>query len=302
MSALLYCLVLMYEDINEIYTSSIGGIIRFLDNDDNLLKNKTVIIIVNASGIYKETINNIKRQRFFSQLLKIEQFELLQQLLIRLSCDYWQNSLERLHTKMLFKHHVSSLAPNIIHDSFIFVISQNEKILAFCQRTTILKEYQQVKIHNYQIFVVWYLFTTFENSICQINYFKIQHLKMNITHKMMNSHRNMFVIRDSEDIFSVLEYKDLALIRNLSTKAIIEIDITTRDHVYHVIYNIEGERSNTLKLAKNQIIINNVELWYPNKSYFQISVYLDSTESTQLIISSNTIQIWKYSNYNTIEK
>ncbi|RHZ79991.1 hypothetical protein Glove_139g297 [Diversispora epigaea] len=365
--------IISTTDRNEIYTSSIGGVIRFLDSDDRSLKNKTVIIIINVSGIYKETMNNIKRKRFFSSS-KIEQFELPQQLSIRLrlSRDHWQDSLELLHAsiiknhfmvhsfkdrqqivemyslitgdlEMLFKRHESSLVPNIIHGSPIFAISQNEKILAFCRGTTsitlyfmengleittkqlegqreiykivainfidddskllIVLEEKEVEILRHQIFIVWDLFTTFKNSIRQIDYSETQPLKMDITHRLMNSHGKMFAVRDSGNILSVLDHKDVALIRNPSAaKTMTKIDIVTGDHVYHAIYNIDGEKFDASKLAKKRIIINNVEPWHPNKSYFRTSIYLDSTESTQLIISSNTIQVWKYRNNNTIEK
>ncbi|CAG8456780.1 8001_t:CDS:10 [Diversispora eburnea] len=322
--------VISTTDVNEIYTSSIGGVIRFLDSNDNLLKNKTVIIIVNASGIYKETMNNIKRQRFFSRSSNIERFELPHQLSIRLhlSREHWHNSLELLYTsiiknhfmvhsfenrkqiiemyslitgdlEMLFKRHESTVAPNIIRGFPIFAISQNEKILAFCRGTTSItlysmdngletaskqlegqrgiykiaainfidndskllivleeNEYKQVEILKCQIFVVWDLFTTYENSIRKINYSEpLNPLKMDITHRLMNSHGSMFAVRDSGEIFSVLDHKDVALIRYSSGKAITEIDITTSD-----------------------------------------TVYLDSKESTQLIIKGDTIQVWKYSN------
>ncbi|CAG8557766.1 1467_t:CDS:2 [Diversispora eburnea] len=363
--------VISTTDLKEIYTSSIGGVIKFLDSDDSLLKNKTVIIIVNASGIYKETVSNLNRkQRFFSRSSKIEQFE-LPSIRLRLSRDHWQNSFELLHTsiiknyfmvhsfenrqqiiemyslitgdlEMLFKRHESSLAPNTIHGPPIFAISQNDMILAICRGTSSITLYfmengleittKQIKGQRgvykivainfidddrkllivleekdhqrenskHQIFVVWDLFTTFENSIRQINYSETSNpLKMDVAHRLMNSHGNMFVITDNGDIFSVLDHKDVSSIRNPTTpseKKMTEIDIA-RDHVYHAIYNIDG--SDASKLA-NRIIINNVEPWHPNKSYFRISVYLDSTESTQLIISSNTIQVWKYRN--TIEK
>ncbi|RHZ80091.1 hypothetical protein Glove_139g281 [Diversispora epigaea] len=310
--------VISTTDGNEIYTSSIGGVIRFLDSDDDSsLKNKTVIIIVNVSGIYKETMNNIKRKRFFSSS-KIEQFELPQQLSIRLrlSRDHWQDSLEFLHTsiiknyfmvhsfknrqqiiemyslitgdlEILFKHHESMVAPNIIRGSPIFAISQNEKILAFCRGTTSITLYvmengleittkqlegqrgiykiiainfidDDIEILKRQIFVVWDLFSTFENSIRQIDYSETRTLKMDVAHRLMNSHGKIFAVRDSGDIFevfSLLDHKDVALIRYSSMKAITEIDLSTSD-----------------------------------------TVYLDSTESTQLIISGDTIQVWKYRN------
>ncbi|CAG8546633.1 685_t:CDS:2 [Diversispora eburnea] len=372
--------VISTTDRSEISTSleSIGGVIKFLDSDDGNygddsdqpLKNKPIIIIiVNAFGIYKETMNHTKRKQvFFSRPPKIKQFELPEQLSIRISRDHWQNSFELLHTsiiknhfivhsfenrqqiiemyslitgdlEMLFKRHESSLAPNIIRGPPIYAISQNEKILAFCRGTTSItlyfmengleittkqlesqriykiiainfidddskllivieeKEDRQGENSKHQIFVVWDLFTTFENSIRQIDYSEpLKPLKMDVTHKLMNSHGNMFAVRDSGDIFSVLDHPDVALIRNPPANAITEIDITTKDHVYHKIYNMDGERFDT---SKNQIIINNVEPWHLKDSYFRISVYLDPTESTQLIISSNTIQVWKY---RTVEK
>ncbi|RHZ80167.1 hypothetical protein Glove_139g300 [Diversispora epigaea] len=376
--------VISTKDSSEIDTplESIGGIIRFLDTDnydgndgddsDQPLKNKPVIVIVNASGIY---MNYINRKSFFSRSSKIKKFELPQHLSIRLSRDTWHHSLELLHTsiiknhfmvhsfenrqqiiemyslitgdlEMLFKRHESSVAPNIIHSSSIFAISQNEKILAFCWETTRITLYfmengleittKQLKGHrgiykiidinfidedsklliileekedrfrkiskNHQIFVVWDLFTTFKNSIRQIDYSETQSLKIDFTHRLMNSHGKMFAIRARDDIFSVLDHKDVNLIRTPSAKVITAIDITTRDDVYHAIHNINGVRSDASKLNKNQIIIDNVEPWHPDKSYFRTSVYLDSTESTQLIISSNTIQVWKYRNSNTIEK
>ncbi|RHZ50229.1 hypothetical protein Glove_503g23 [Diversispora epigaea] len=367
--------VISTKEKREIYTSSIGGVIRFLDSDDSLLKNKTVIIIVNVSGIYKETMNNIKKkQRFFSRSSKIEQFELPKQLLIRLSRDHWHISLELLHTsiiknhfmvhsfknrqqiiemyslitgdlEMLFKRHESSVAPNIIHGSPAFAISQNEKILAFCRGTTSItlyfmengleiatKQLESQRIYkimainfidddskllivleekedrqrefskNHQIFVVWDLFTTFKNSIRQIDYSETRPLAMGVTNRLMNSHGKVFAVRDGGDIFSVLDHPDVASIRNPSDKAMTKIDITTRDHVYHAIYSINGERFDASKLEENRIIIANVEPWHLDKNYFRMSVYLDSTESTQLIISSNTIQVWKYRNNNTIEK
>ncbi|RHZ78104.1 hypothetical protein Glove_168g140 [Diversispora epigaea] len=359
--------VIPTTDGNEIYTSSIGGVIRFLDSDDSSLKNKTVIVIVHASGIYEETMNDNIKQRFFSQPSKIRQFELPKQLSNRLHPSH-DNSLEILHTsiiknhfmvhsldnrkqiiemyslitgnlEMLFKRHESSVVPNIIHGSPIFAISQNEKILAFCRGTTsitlyfmengleivtkqlegqrgiykivdinfidddskllIILEEKEDQVENskiHQIFVVWDLFTTFENSIRQIETSNL--LKIDVTHRLVNSHGKMLAVRDNGDIFSVLDHEDMTSIRNPTTpseKKMTEIDIT-RDHVDHAIYNVDGKSSDTSKL-----IINNVEPWHPNKSYFRISVYLDSTKSTQLIISSNTIQVWKYRNNNTIE-
>ncbi|RHZ79951.1 hypothetical protein Glove_139g241 [Diversispora epigaea] len=335
-------------------------------------KKTVVIIIVNELGIFKETIKK-RELRFFLRSSKIQRFELPKQLSIRLSHDHWQNSFELLHTsiiknhlivysfknrqqiiemyslitgdlEMLFKRHEPSVAPDIIHGSPIFAISQNEKILAFCRGTTSItlyfmengleittkqlegqrgiykiiainfidddskllivleeKEDRQRENSKHQIFVVWDLFTTFENSIRQIDYSEpLKPLKMDVTHILMNSHGNMFAVRDGVEIFSVLDHLDVASIRNPSKKAITEIDITTKDNVSHAIYNIDGKRFD--ELAKNRIIMNNVEPWQPNKNYFRISVYLDSTESTQLIISSNTIQVWKYRNNNTMEK
>ncbi|RHZ80184.1 hypothetical protein Glove_139g260 [Diversispora epigaea] len=272
--------VISTTDKSEIYTSSIGGVIRFLDSDDSLLKNKTIIIIVNASGIYKETMNNIKRkQRFFSRSSKIEQFELLQQLSIHLSRDHWQNSLELLHTSIIKNHfmrcHESSVASSIILGSPIFAISQNEKILAFFRGTPsitlyfvengleittkrlegqkgiyeivainfidedskllIVLEEKEDRYHEVlkrQIFVVWDLFTTFENSIRQIDYSEPQKpLQMDVTRRLMNSYGKIFAVRDGGDIFSVLGHPDVALIRNPSAKEMTKIDITTNNTI-----------------------------------------------------------------------
>ncbi|RHZ77515.1 hypothetical protein Glove_177g116 [Diversispora epigaea] len=354
--------VISTKDGSEIYISSesIGGVIRFLDRDDNDDSDESDSVDIDDSN-----------QPLKSRNKPFTQFELPQQLSIRFSRDHWQNSLELLNTsiiknhfivhsfqnrkqiiemyslitgdlEMLFKRHESS---NIICGPPIFAISQNEKILAFCRGTPSITLYfmengleittkqlegqrgvykivainfidddskllivleekdQHREISKHQIFVVWDLFTTFENSIRQIDYSEnLNPLKMDVTHRLMNSPGKMFAVRDSGEVFSVLHHKDMALIRNPPTKAITKIDITTKDHVYHAIYNMDGERSDTSKLAKNRIIINDIEPWHPNKNYFRISVYLDSTESTQLIISSNTVQVWKKSNKNTIEK
>ncbi|CAG8456704.1 7997_t:CDS:2 [Diversispora eburnea] len=386
--------VISTKDGSEIYTSleSIGGVIRFLDRDDNddhtdesdsddsddshqpLLKSKSkkralVIIIVNASGIFKESIKK-RKLRFFSRSSKREQFELPKQLSIRLSRDHWQSSFELLHIsiiknhfvvysfknrqqiiemyslitgdlEMLFKRYESSVASNIIYGSPIFAISQNEKILAFCRGTPSLtlyfmengleittkqfegqrgiykiialnfidndskllivfeeKKKRQRENSKHQIFVVWDLFTTFENSIRQIDYSETKKpLKMDFSHRLMYSHGTMFAVRGDGDIFSVLDHnEDVASIRYPSVKAKTKIDIPTRDHVYHAIYNINGERFDASELEENRIIMNNVEPWHSNDCYFRTSVYLDFAESTQLIISSNTIQVWKYRN------
>ncbi|CAG8513888.1 7086_t:CDS:10 [Diversispora eburnea] len=376
--------VISATDGSEIYTSPIVGVVRFLNSDDNSedsdksLKNETVIIIVNASGIFKEAINNKKKkQGFFSQLSKIKQFELPQQLSNRLSRD-WKDSLELLHTsiiknyfmvhtlenrqqiiemyslitgdlKMLFKRHEYSAVPNIILGSPIFSISQNEKILAFCRETTnitlysiengleistkrlegqkgiykiadinfidndsklliVLEEkedrYRGEISKNHQVFVVWDLFTTFKNSVRQIDYSETENpLKMDVAYRLMNSHGNVFALRDRGDIFSMLDHKDVASIRKpTSGKAMINFDskkfkkispddITTSNHA---IYTIDGKRSDTSELA----IINNVEPWQKKKNYFRISIYLDRDKNSQLIISHNTIQVWKYRNNN----
>ncbi|CAG8456665.1 7995_t:CDS:10 [Diversispora eburnea] len=354
--------VISAKERSEIHTlESIGGVIRFLDWDDNNDK----------------TMKRKKRkQGFFLRPAKmIKQYELPQQLSIRLSRDHWHNSLELLHIsiiknhfmvqsfenrqqiiemyslitgdlEMLFKRHESSLAPNIIHGSPIFAISQNEKILAFCRGTTSItlylmengleittkqlegqrgiykiiainfidddskllivleeKEYRQGEYFKHQTFVVWDLFTTFENSIRQIDYSETKKpLKTDVTHRLMNHPGNMFAVRDSGDIISVLDHKDVALIRSPSTKEMTKIDIITGDHVYNEMYSINGKRPDASKLVKNRTIIYNVEPWHPNDGYFRLSVYLDFTESTQLIISRNTIQVWKYRNNTTVEK
>ncbi|RHZ80046.1 hypothetical protein Glove_139g230 [Diversispora epigaea] len=363
---------------------SIGGVIRFLDGDVNgnnydedgsPLKNKPVLIIVNASGIFKETIKRKRRKQRSSKIKQFEQIELPKQLSISILRNRDNlRSFKLLHSsiinndfmvlsfkdrqqiiemyslitgdlKMLFKRHEFSVSSsNIIRGSPIFAISKNEKILAFCQKTTsitlysmengleittkqleskigiykivdinfidadsklliILKEKEdrfRFISKNHQIFVIWDLFTTFENSIRQIDYSQTKKLKMDLAHRLMNSPGKMFAVRDSGDIFSVLDPdEDVASIRNPSDKAMTKIDITTTTSG-HKIFNLDGKRSD--KLAKDRIIIDDVEPWRPNKNYFRISVFLDSTKSTQLIISLNTIQVWKYRNANSIEK
>ncbi|CAG8560433.1 5160_t:CDS:10 [Diversispora eburnea] len=226
---------------------------------------------------------------------------------IRVSRNNWQNSLELLHTsiiknhfmthpfenrqqiiemyslitgdlEMLFKRHESLVAPNVFHGSPIFAISQSEKILEFCRGTTSITLYfiengleittKQLESQRgiYKIIAInfidddlWDLFTTFENSIRQIDYSETSKpLKMDLSHRLMNFHGNMFAVID-DDIFSVLDL---------------------------------------IEIPKNQIIINNC----PNENYFRISIYLDSVEGTQLIISQNTIHLWKYRSNNIIEK
>ncbi|RHZ80208.1 hypothetical protein Glove_139g191 [Diversispora epigaea] len=379
-------------EVNDTSLKSIGGVIRFLDSDDSnvqTVKKKIVIIMVNASGIYKETMNLIKESRGVMKKIfkrssksKIEKFELPQILSIRLSRELWQSSLELLHTsivknhfivhsfknrqqiiemyslitgklEMLFKRHESSVVPDIICGSPIFTISQNDKILAFCRGTTSITlysmengleivtkqvegqrgiykiaaiyfidddskllivleetEYLKVEILKRQIFVVWDLFTTFENSIRQVDYYseKKPPLKMDFTRRLMNSHGNVFAVNDNGDIFSVLNHLDEVSIRNPLEKTMTEFDsmkfkkfenvssdyMTTNDKFHHVIYTMDGIR------CESQIIINNVEPWHQKKDYFRISVFLDSAKRTQLIISENTIQVWKYrTNYST---
>ncbi|RHZ79971.1 hypothetical protein Glove_139g216 [Diversispora epigaea] len=348
-------------DGKEIHNSLEGGITRFLDSGDG----DQSLIIINASGIIKETIEKKKRI----------QFELPQQLSNLLSRDL-KDSLELLHTsiiknhfmvhsfenrqqiiemyslitgdlEMLFKRHEYSVAPNIIHGSPIFAISQNEKILAFCETTSItlylmgnsleittkqfkcqrgiykiadinfmdadskllivLEEKEDRRrgeiSKNHQIFVVWDLFTTFENSVRQIDNSETKEpLKMDVTLGLMNSYGNVFAVKDGGDIFSVLDLPAVTSIINPSAKATTEIDVKMKDPIYHAIYNINGERFDASKLEENRIIIANVEPWHLDKNYFRISVYLDSTESTQLIISHNTIQVWKKYCRTNIEK
>ncbi|CAG8603120.1 7661_t:CDS:2 [Diversispora eburnea] len=377
-------LIISITDEGETYTylgpEPIGGVVRFLDSDDSdcddgnsnnngddsdqPLKNRTVLIIVNVSGIYKETMNHIKRKIFFSRSPTIKQFELPQKLSKRLSkrlsSIHWEKSFKLLHKsiirshfivhsfeneqqiiemyslitgdlEMLFKRYENLVASNMIRGSPIFAISQNEKILAFCQQATSITLYSmengleittkqlegQIGIYkildvnfidddskllivleekedrqredsvNHQIFVVWDLFTTFKNSIRQIDYSETKKpLKMDLTYRLMNSPGNMFAVRDGGDVFSVLDHKDVASIRDPSVKAIKEINIPTSG-VDHVIYTVDGK-------ICDQLIIDNVEPWQPNKKYLRISVFLDSTKSTQLIISHNTIQVWKW--------
>ncbi|CAG8540480.1 7195_t:CDS:10, partial [Diversispora eburnea] len=349
-----------------------GGVIRFLNSDDDYsdqpLKNKIVIILVNESGILKKTMNmnrkgargGTKRNLIFS---KNEQFELPERLLLCLSRDTWQNSLKRLHKsiiknhfmvhsfenrqqiiemyslitgdlEMLFIRYESSIAPDIIRSSPIFSISQNEKILAFCQGTTSITLYsmengleiatkrlegqggiykiiainfidddnkllivlekkdRQGKNSKRQIIVVWDLFTTFENSIRQIDY--PDPLKMHLKHRLMNSHGNMFAVRDSgdsgdsEEVISILDrdkVKSILNILNPPKKEKTSPGITPSDYI------LDGNLG-------DQISIDKVEPWHPSKNYFQMSVFLDSTKRTKLIISPNTIQVWKYRSNN----
>ncbi|RHZ85969.1 hypothetical protein Glove_57g94 [Diversispora epigaea] len=186
----------------------------------------------------------------------------------------------------------------------IYFIDDDSKLFIILEE----KEYLQVEILKRQIFVVWDLFTTFENSIRQIDYSETatNPLKTDVTYRLMNSHGKIFAFRDSKDIFSVLDHPDAASIRKPSEKTITNFNkilpsgITRSDHDYHVIYTVDGKKCDTPE--KNQIIINNVEPWHPNKHYFRISVFLDSDKRTQLIISQNTIQVWKYRTNPTIGK
>ncbi|CAG8483281.1 8759_t:CDS:10 [Diversispora eburnea] len=143
-----------------------------------------------------------------------------------------------------------------------------------------------------QKFIVWDLFTTFKDSIRQIDYSESQEpLKMDATHRLINSHGNMLVVTDSGKIISILDHEDVNLIRNPPSKKMTEIEIfKENEDVYHAIYDINGKISDD---ESKDLIIQNVEPWQP-KHYFRSSVWLDSTKRTQLIISRNTVQIWKY--------
>ncbi|CAG8645573.1 2492_t:CDS:2, partial [Diversispora eburnea] len=167
---------MLYEKPNQMYGNDEENWENKPQNSDvkiQLLKDKTVIIVVNTSGIYKRTLNNDKiifKQTFLNASFdKIEKFQLPQQLLISLLREKKNanvsNALDLLHTsiiksyfmvhsfrnrhniiemyslitgdlEMLFERHESSAAPNVIRSSPIFAISQNEEILAFCRGTT----------------------------------------------------------------------------------------------------------------------------------------------------------------------
>ncbi|RHZ44913.1 hypothetical protein Glove_707g26 [Diversispora epigaea] len=235
--------------------------------------------------------------------------------------------------EMLFKRHEPSAAPNIIRGSPIFAISQNEDILAFCRGTIsitlylmengleittkqlggidkilamyfidndkklliALEEKQENSLDEIsiqQIFVVWDLFTTFKDSIRQINYSDAS-LKMDATRRLINSHGKILVVNDNKNIISVLENQDVASILNPPSKKMKEVEIK-KDDVSHAIYDIDGGRRDASELTENRII-RNVEPWN-SKKYSRLSFWLDSTKKTQLIISPNTVQVWKYCN------
>ncbi|RHZ44885.1 hypothetical protein Glove_707g10 [Diversispora epigaea] len=371
---------------SQIHTSLelIGGVVRFLDSDvgSQPLINKTVIIIVNESGIYKKTLINdkIKKEqdfqkqyRFFGLPITNIKFELPQQLSTSLSIlsreqihspldlGHSQKTIELLQTsiiknhfmvhsfknrhqiiemynlitgdlEMLFKSHESSAAPDTIRGSPIFAISQNERILAFCRGTIsitlylmdngleittikigkidkilainfidndsklliVLEEKQESEIK--QIFVVCDLFTTFKDSIRQISYSDAS-LKMDFTRQSINSHGMILGVTDNKNIISVLENQDVASILNPPSNKMTEVNIKVEND--HTIYDIGGNAS---ELTENQII-RNVEPWNSKKDSRRLSVWLDFTKRTQLIISHNTIQIWKYCNKkNKVEK
>ncbi|CAG8599051.1 8613_t:CDS:2 [Diversispora eburnea] len=107
------------------------------------------------------------------------------------------------------------------------------------------------EISMQQIFIIWDLFTTFKDSIRQIDYSDSQEpLKMDATHRLINSHGNMLAVTDSGDIISVLDH--VASIRNPpSIKEMNKIDI----------------------VEKNQMIIQDVEPWNSDKQYFRLSVW-----------------------------
>ncbi|RHZ79984.1 hypothetical protein Glove_139g298 [Diversispora epigaea] len=299
---------------------SVGGVIRFLDSDysnsngnnnggdDSPLKDKTVIIIVNASGIFKETIKKKKgKNGFFSRSSKVkqsEQIELPKSLSNNIKNNDRQQIIEMYSLitgdlEMLFKRHESLVVPNITRSSPIFAISQNEKILAFCRETSRITLYSTengLEITTKQL-KVWDLFTTFENSIRQIDCSETLPLKMNVTHRLMNPPGKMFAVRNNGEIFSLLDPDgDVDSIRKPSNPSDNKmIQFIPPDHTKNarVIYTKYGK-----ECEKNEIIIYNVEPWHSNKEYSRKSVFLDSAKSTQLIISQNTIQVWKDRNRN----
>ncbi|CAG8561736.1 11445_t:CDS:2 [Diversispora eburnea] len=93
---------------------------------------------------------------------------------------------------------------------------------------------------------------------------------MDITHRLINSHGKIFVVTNNGEIISLLDYPDVASIRNPSVKALTKINIIPENNVCHAIYNI--------------------------------NVYLDSIKRTQLIILHNAIQVSRHRNNHTIEK
>ncbi|CAG8455263.1 11419_t:CDS:2 [Acaulospora morrowiae] len=160
----------------------IGGVIRFLDSNlkDSLLKDQTAIVIVNSSGIYKQTFQNSEikiSRRHFLPFFKIkfrsdiEQFNLPKRLSINLSHpDYYRGGLEILNDCIIRNHflvnsykdqhhHVEmydlvtgnletvfqrkdlAASPKVIHGLPVFAISQNDAILAFCRGTASISLY-----------------------------------------------------------------------------------------------------------------------------------------------------------------
>ncbi|CAG8483301.1 8760_t:CDS:2 [Diversispora eburnea] len=166
-----------------------------------------------------------------------------------------------------------------------FIDNDRKLLIALEEETENLSG--EISIH--QIFVVWDLYTTFKDSIRQINYSESQEpLKMDATHRLINSHGKMSVVTDSGNIISVLDHQDVALIRNPPSKEMTKIDII-EDDVFHAIYNLNGERFDTSELTKNQLIIHNVEPWHSKNQYFRLSIWLDSTKILEYIWASKNV-------------
>ncbi|CAG8437660.1 10245_t:CDS:2 [Funneliformis caledonium] len=256
-----------------------GGIIKFLDtkNDDDT----TELVLINARGITKASIIhgtigsvNYNRKSDYSNFF------------------YSNKLIEKFNFPKSFYEELKRLP-------------KNETCAYFIHRC-LIKDCDDWQPEPLLVIVIWDLFSSSDNCVRRIydtsSLFSIENAYLQ---RLAFVSGKLIIITEDGTIISALEQLNIDKLLNpennntrnvINTTSPEKFGITSTSTTtitltdYHLSYDLLGNR---LDHETVQAIVEDTEPWLQNKYYNRTTVYLDESNSTQLIIGESTVQVWR---------
>ncbi|CAG8457697.1 5945_t:CDS:2 [Dentiscutata heterogama] len=173
----------------------------------------------------------------------------------------------------------------IDNDSKLFIIYEEELYDCDNNETKMVKS-----------FIIWDLFSTSDDAIKRVKFtndLKVQ-LDINPIYRLLNSNGKILGIKNDKDFFWVLQHPEIRNNLYPTSNDLKTVNLTKRGEG-HIVYDVNGKMiTDSHKIIS---IIENTEPWNPRTP--QESIYLDKTGNLQLIIGSNTLQVWRLKHTST---
>ncbi|CAI2173467.1 14311_t:CDS:2 [Funneliformis geosporum] len=198
---------------------------------------------------------------------------------------------------------------DVIRITFFDFVENDSKLLIVIEEERNHNEIWETEI--VPVIVIWDLFSSSNDCVRKIDdTSSLFSLENDCPQRVATVSGKFIRINEDGMIFSAFENTNIVNLlnpNNINTRNVINLTSPEKSNIitgtssstditspsltdYHLIYDLLGNR---IEHEIYKMIVDDPEPWVQNKYYHRISIYLDSSKTTQLIVGESTVQVWR---------